>query len=55
MNRDVGSVRTDVYTVLTENSAFKASLRAQGAEPWVLENVAMAFDQMAERIERLAR
>ena len=40
---------------LSDLAAFKASLRAQGAEPWVLENVAMAFDQMAERIERLAR
>ena len=40
---------------LSDLTAFKASLRAQGAEPWVLENVAMAFDQMAERIERLAR
>ncbi|MDX9944631.1 MAG: hypothetical protein RBS35_07550 [Azonexus sp.] len=40
---------------LSDLTAFKASLRAQGAEPWVLENVAMAFDQMAERIERRAR
>jgi hypothetical protein len=39
---------------LSDLAAFKASLRARGVEPRVLENVNQAFDQMAERIQRLA-
>ena len=39
---------------LSDLAAFKASLRALGVEPRVLENVNQAFDQMAERIQRLA-
>ncbi len=38
---------------LSERDDFKSSLRAQGAEPKVLENVNEAFRRLAERIEQL--
>ena len=40
---------------LADLESFKSSLRAQGAEPMVLEYVNEAFGRLAERIEKLAR
>ena len=39
---------------LSDLEGFKSSLRAQGAEPMVLEYVNEAFGRLAERIKKLA-